>query len=675
MKYFFPDSISRLILFTCFALPNPAGYFQNRSLLKISLLLAMAVVTVGKTSAETPDEMRIIHSWQLRDLYTRKQSIETDTMINSFQIHNPVFQRNISSSYLGNPGLAVMPDFFPDRDIYSDFFFIDHFNIYLHQPQETKYYNTRRPFSLIDFSTGGPRGKNSKILDILHTQNVNPDFNVGFRYFNINSDGQYQHQGAVTNAISLFSSYELDNYQFHTNLNFNSARVFENGGLADDASLYNRGFDSEDHAVRLQNVRNGIRNNSFFIAQSWQPFLYSRNDTLPETENSWLQRFEIYHVLLFDQYKRTYEDNNPPPDFYAEFLINNTNTFDSLYYRNLTNMLMLELPEFSGRLVSFGAKAGIKNELIKGSYNILPDTTFIFAPGEIEPIDFAITDRRQSSRGSNALIASARGGLGDVFGIWGEASYFFQGFKSGDYDFQGGIDFDLFEGKNRSILETGLQQKQATPSMFLKSFFSNHFAWENEFRQIGQSSLKGSISMPERNFAASVNFDLISNYIYFDHTANPQQYNDIIPVVSASVKKDFSLGRFHSRSMINYQVSGKQDILPLPDISVYHSTWFERELIPGILNMQIGFDAYYSTAYYGYAYQPAISQFHLQNERKIGNYPYLDVFVNFKHKRTRFFFKAEHLNAGWSDPEYFNVLHYPRSELMLKLGVSWSFYT
>jgi hypothetical protein len=70
------------------------------------------------------------------------------------------------------------------------------------------------------------------MLNALHTQNVNPDFNLGFRYFNINSDGQYQNQQAITNAISLFSSYELENYQIHASINLNSARVFENGGLA-----------------------------------------------------------------------------------------------------------------------------------------------------------------------------------------------------------------------------------------------------------------------------------------------------------------------------------------------------------------------------------------------------------------------------------------------------------
>jgi hypothetical protein len=689
MRYSF--LIPRLIisLLNCPVFRTAGFHLPNSSFLRSIFVLGLFIAVHAESIADTPDEVQLIRAWKLDDFSTTKQGVEIDTMINSFQIYNPVFRQSISSSWLGNAGLASVSNYFPDRGPYSDFFFIDNFNLYLRHPSETEYYNTRRPFSLVDFSTGGPRGKNEKMLRVLHTQNVNPDFNVGFRYFNINSDGQYLNQDAVTNAISLFSSYEQDNYEIHANINLNSVRVLENGGLADPSTLYNPNFDTEDHRIRFQDggnnplaVRNGLRNNSFFVSQSWQPLLYSGTDTIAADRPPWFQRFRIYHILQFDQNKRTYIDNNPQQDLYPNFFINTNNTFDSLYYRSFSNTLMLQLPEFEGRLVRFGAKGGIRNELIRGSHNIPPEVVYHFS-GPVseppyyllaEPIDSTVTDRRQYRHGSSALVASARGGIGDVFGIWGEAGYFFQGYKSGEYDFRAGISFDLLDGKNRSIIEAAIKQKETTPSLFLQSFHSNHFAWTNDFSRVGESGLSGTISMPQRGLKASVNFDLINNFIYFDHTANPAQYSDIFPVISVSAGKDLRLWRFYFRNKVNYQISGRQEILPLPDISIYQSTWFEQTLIPGTLNMQIGFDAWYSTAYYGYAYQPAISQFYLQSERKIENYPYLDFFINFKHKRARVFFKAEHLNTGWMDPEYFSALKYPRNERMFKLGLSWSFY-
>jgi hypothetical protein len=653
---------------------------RSKLLLKLTFIIWLISHTISSVTGQ--EEVRIIHAWQLRDFYTAKQEVEIDTMITSFQIHNPVFQHSISSSWLGNAGLASVSNYFPHRGMPSDFFFLDPFALYVSKPAETYYYNTRRPFSLIDFSTGGPRGTNEKLLNILHTQNVNPDFNVGFRYFNINSDGQYQNQAAVTNAISLFSSYELDNYQMHTNLNLNSVRVFENGGLVDDSSLFNVNYETQDHPVRLNDARNGVRNNSIFISQAWQPFLNPGSDTLTDTEIPWLQRFQVYHVLSVDFNRRTYEDSNPNSGFYPEVLINATRTFDSLTYRNFSNKLMVQLPEFRGRTVTFGAKGGLKNELIRGSYNVPPDTLYYFHSTESEPVHYflaqpdgyTITDRRRHRYGSNALIASARGGLGDVFGIWAQGSYFFQGFKSGEYELRGGISFDLLEGKNRSIIEAVIEQKETTPSIFISSFSSNHFAWNNNFRKAGVSGLAGSLSMPERGFNASLSFNLLNNYLYFDQAARPAQYNDIFAVMSASVRKDFTLWRFHTRNIVYYQASGNQEILRLPEISLFNSTWFEQTLITGALNMQVGVDLYYSSGFYGYAYQPATSRFYLQNEKKIENYPYFDVFINFKHKRARFFFKAEHLNTGWLQPEYFSVLNHPRNERFFKFGISWSFY-
>lgn len=646
-----------------------------------SLFISFLISGCCELSAAGPDQPPIIYAWQLHDFYTEKDSVEIDTTINAFQINNPVLRQSISSSFLGNVGLAAFPNIFGDRQESSGFFFIDHFRIYLPRSPEITFYNTRRPFSLIDFSTGGPRGKNEKILNVLHTQNVNPDFNLGFRYFNINSEGQYNFQQAVTNSISFFSSYELDNYQLHAGINLNSGRIFENGGLADDSSLYREGLETEDHMVRLQNVRNGMKNTSAFVSQTWQPFLFSGNETANEQGTSWVQRFKLYHVLQFDQYIRTYQDDNPQSGFYTENLQDNARTFDSLHYRTITNKLMVQLPEFSRGSVNFAAKGGIKNELLKGSYNIRKDTVYHFSSIEVplyyflaEPDDYTIIDREGHSHNSNAVIASARGNIGDVFGIWGKGSFFFHGYRQGEYDLHAGIRFDLLEGKNRSVLEADIMQRETTPPVFMNSFSSNHFQWQNDFSRQGESRIRGVIEMPGRGLSAGMSFHLLNNYIYFDTTANPRQFTNAFPVINISLGKDFRLWRFCFRNIVEYQVSGNQEILPLPDLAVYSSTWFEQTLIRGIMNVQIGFDIYYTTMYRGYAYQPAISQFYLQDEKSLGNYPYMDAFINIKHKRARVFFKAEHVNIGLLDPEYFTVLHYPRNERVFKLGISWSFY-
>ena len=91
--------------------------------------------------------------------------------------------------------------------------------------------------------------------------------------------------------------------------------------------------------------------------------------------------------------------------------------------------------------------------------------------------------------------------------------------------------------------------------------------------------------------------------------------------------------------------------------------------------MQLGFDVRYFTKYSAYGNMPATSMFYLQKEdAEIGNYPYVDVFLNFKVKRTNFVVKYDHVNTDLLSSNYFMALHYPMQRRMLKFGISWTFY-
>ncbi|MBU0764116.1 MAG: putative porin, partial [Bacteroidetes bacterium] len=61
-------------------------------------------------------------------------------------------------------------------------------------------------------------------------------------------------------------------------------------------------------------------------------------------------------------------------------------------------------------------------------------------------------------------------------------------------------------------------------------------------------------------------------------------------------------------------------------------------------------------------------------ERNGGGHPYLDVFLNLKLKRARFFFKYTQLSSYFLPKDYFTVLHYPVNGPAFKFGLSWAFY-
>jgi hypothetical protein len=89
---------------------------------------------------------------------------------------------------------------------------------------------------------------------------------------------------------------------------------------------------------------------------------------------------------------------------------------------------------------------------------------------------------------------------------------------------------------------------------------------------------------------------------------------------------------------------------------------------------QIGFDTRYNTKYYADAYSPATGLFYLQNEKKYGNYPYIDIYANLRLKRTIVFFKMLNIGTNFLDGEYITTPNYPMPRSNFRFGLSWLFY-
>jgi hypothetical protein len=105
-----------------------------------------------------------------------------------------------------------------------------------------------------------------------------------------------------------------------------------------------------------------------------------------------------------------------------------------------------------------------------------------------------------------------------------------------------------------------------------------------------------------------------------------------------------------------------------------NTSYYENAFFKGVLKFQLGFDFYINSAYYADAWMPATGLFYRQNISKVGEYPFLDGFLNWKIKRTRFFIKYTNALAGIAGYNYFTTYGYPMNPGSLKFGLSWTFY-
>jgi hypothetical protein len=71
---------------------------------------------------------------------------------------------------------------------------------------------------------------------------------------------------------------------------------------------------------------------------------------------------------------------------------------------------------------------------------------------------------------------------------------------------------------------------------------------------------------------------------------------------------------------------------------------------------------------------PATGRFYHQYSFTSGDYPYVNVFLNIKLKRTRIFLMLDHVNSGYSGYNYLQVPHYPMNVRMFRYGIAWTFY-
>ncbi|MEO5594711.1 MAG: putative porin, partial [Chitinophagaceae bacterium] len=105
------------------------------------------------------------------------------------------------------------------------------YDIYRLRPEETRFFSTTRPYTELGYLLGA---KQEQMVHVLHTQNINPNWNFSFQYRLLNSPGTFKNQNASQSSYRLSTYYQSPNRRYHlffVLLN-NKIQSAENGGLA-----------------------------------------------------------------------------------------------------------------------------------------------------------------------------------------------------------------------------------------------------------------------------------------------------------------------------------------------------------------------------------------------------------------------------------------------------------
>ncbi len=210
------------------------------------------------------------------------------------------------------------------------------------------------------------------------------------------------------------------------------------------------------------------------------------------------------------------------------------------------------------------------------------------------------------------------------------------------------------------------------PFLTQNNFYSNHFIWQNNFISSTVNAFSLKISSSKYRTSLETKLQSYSDYIYYDIDAQPKQYANGFNLFKISLANKLHAGKFYLENEIVYRNSSDESVMRVPQFSTLSNWYYTNRVFKNNLEIQPGIALRYFTSFFANAYQPATGQFYLQNEVKIGNYPYFDIFINMNLKAATILFMVEHVNAGLSGRNYFTAPHYPAAGRTIKFMVRWN---
>lgn len=607
------------------------------------------VVPTGRGSQILDDSTKNVYGpkttlWTTeQDLFTGQKSYQVlDTSLINY--HRWTYVQGFNNFYqdLGNVGTALGAIFpqasatigaSPGYQSYTPFF----------DTEEPRYYDTKSPFTRI-FVVWGGNGRATTRIDF--SRNIKPNWNFGFSYRPILVDKQIQRtrkgdRQTISNYYDFQSSYRsLDNkYLILGSYRRIRHRVNENGGvkLVGDTTI------------------NG------YFESNVQPYLFAAQSEELKNLIHILHSYKLTEPLQFYQRIDLYRQRNRFTDTKASEI----NYAEYFKYTNTD-------PDIDTVDVRDGFELkSITNEMgVKGKASALYYNFYYKFRG------YAITNRYLAdsvwTQDPKAIEHYLGGQIAVRFdSLWlfsGKAEYLLDGF------------YKLQANLNTPWLDASAVSSLSKPTFLPSAYRGSHHYWSNSFNSpfFNQLSAFLKTDLGWLFISPGATFTSQSNFIYYRHNPIPGQ-PQVLPVQSAGIQQLLTpelrmsvrfFKHFYLRPQVLYTHVYRNDdeALRIPTWFINTQLSYENMLFKKAIEVQIGIDAHWRSDYTPLGYDPSIQQFYVQNDFVSPAYPLVDVFLNGKFSRGRFFVKYHNLVQLITQSGYLPTPGYPGKSNVLDFG-------
>ncbi|MGY3213021.1 putative porin [Mucilaginibacter sp. HD30] len=624
--------------------------------------------------------IKITNEALLRD---STQLFPLDTSLVDFENYNPLFYaRNPKISLGGTMGLAARSLLFEPRKTIG-------FDVGLHALDpwqftldDVYYFNARVPYTLLTMVTGGAE---EQFFKAFHTQNVKPNWNVGFSLNFLGSRGTYANRSVLGQNVSnltgnVFSWYESTNkrYNLLTTLIFNNIKSPETGSVLNDSLFTSaRGsFDKNTERVRLPNSFSNQKETTLHIKQFY--YVGRIDTTLVKNKSSAnilpTQRFS--HTLNVSQKKYIYQQGDQDvyhvfPDYY----FSSNRTKDSLTVNNIQNEFSYSfyLRGKSSQFVKneFKLDVGLTHDLYSYNQYVVDTTLNEFG------VKVVLPQKQQQANFQNITLngrASYR--FSDKLSLQATVNQIVVGRNFGDFLYDAKLLLSGNDKAGRIVLNA--YQQSSSPSLVATSWVSNHYIFNNSFANQKTTALSFNYINDALALDVKAEYFLLNDYLYYESSpggndAHPVQLSSPINLLKISAGKNLAFGNWHFDNFVVYQKTDYQKTLRIPEVYTYSSLYLNSFLFK-VLRTSTGVTVRYNTPYSAPSYAVGLGQFYNGADVQFSSYPFASVFLKANIKNTDLLVMYDYANQGLFSKGYYTVYRYPQLSSMLKFGVRWNFY-
>jgi hypothetical protein len=598
-----------------------------------------------------------------------------DSSINDLTLRFPIPATHVFLGNTGNASRSILFSPLLQSGWDPGFHALD---IYKWKLDRVRFFNTTRPYSELNYMLAS---KAEQLIELLHTQNIKPNWNFMFQYRLINAPGIFKNLKTNHNNYVFTSWFQTINKRYNAYLVLlaNNLQTGESGGIQDTANFLN----DPDFKDRF-NIYTKLGGDPQFGTN----FL--------NTDVGTGNRYKDFTVLFRQQYDfgkkdSLVTDSTVIPLFYPRLRFEYTMQYTKSTY-NFRDYVGDSLYYQKTYAISLGAPKDTFQLQDKWNDMINDFSIYTFPDAKNLQQFFKVGAAIQNLSLKNDLNSKS------FYNIFGHAEYrnrtrdqkwdiiangklYFTGLNAGDY--QAAASLQRAVGKKTGYIQLGFENVNRTPS-FINDPRSRFYLAPAvvDFKKENTTHLSASLFQPALQLRLSGDYYLLTNYTYVRNFYELEQQSSLFNLLRVSLQKTIGLGgKWKWHADLYFQQTIGNAPVNVPVLFTRNRIGYEGKL--GFKNLDIAFGAEvkYHTPYTPDGYSPLIGQFFYQDSVKISNpMPDIAAYLNFRIRSFKFYFRGENLNTARFTQDGFGFTNnnvyvpgYPYPGLVIRLGIYWSF--